>query len=152
MNFRRLFYCHGGSKLLSAFVVLAAALINTPSQAQIRVALTSLSTDFAGIYTASHLGLFAKEGIQVETILISSSAINVPALLAKEIDVLMSAGEAGIRVYNEGYKSIRIIGSIIDKFTFVLMTKKIFRPKSSPSVSAAAYEKELAYKAVAKKL
>ena len=123
MNFRQLSCHHNGSKFFSTFVVFAATLFSTPSQAQIRVALTSLSTDFAGIYTASHLGLFAKEGIQVETILISSSAINVPALLAKEIDVLMSAGEAGIRVYNEGYKSIRIIGSIIDKFTFILMAK-----------------------------
>jgi ABC-type nitrate/sulfonate/bicarbonate transport system substrate-binding protein len=123
MNFTRLFCRRSRSHLVPVWVVFAATLCSAPSQAQIRVALTSLSTDFAGIYTASHLGLFAKEGIQVETILISSSAINVPALLAKEIDVLMSAGEAGIRVYNEGYKSIRIIGSIIDKFTFILMAK-----------------------------
>jgi ABC-type nitrate/sulfonate/bicarbonate transport system substrate-binding protein len=111
------------SKILAVFIVFAATISSAPAQAQIRVALTSLSTDFAGIYTASHLGLFAKEGIQVETILISSSAINVPALLAKEIDVLLSAGEAGLRVYHEGYKSMRIIGSIIDKFTFTLMAK-----------------------------
>jgi ABC-type nitrate/sulfonate/bicarbonate transport system substrate-binding protein len=124
MNLRRLLGCSYAAKLVSVLVVFAAApLFVAPSQAQLRVALTSFSSDFAGIYTASHLGLFAKEGIQVETILISSSAINVPALLAKEIDVLMSAGEAGIRVYNEGYKSIRIIGSIIDRFTFTLMVK-----------------------------
>jgi ABC-type nitrate/sulfonate/bicarbonate transport system substrate-binding protein len=113
----------GTRKIFSALVFFAATIFSAPAQAQIRVALTSLSTDFAGIYTASHLGLFAKEGIQVETILISSSAINVPALLAKEIDVLMSAGEAGLRVYHEGYKGMRIIGSIIDKFTFTLMAK-----------------------------
>ena len=41
MNLRRLFYCHGANKLLSALVVLAAALINTPAQAQLRIALTS---------------------------------------------------------------------------------------------------------------
>ena len=90
MNFTRLFCRRSRSHLVPVWVVFAATLFSAPSQAQIRVALTSLSTDFDGIYTASHLGLFAKEGIQVETILISSSAINVPALLA-EIDVLISA-------------------------------------------------------------
>ncbi len=123
MKFKRLIRGPGISKILSAFVFYAAMMLSTPAQAQIRVALTSLSTDFAGIYTAAYLGLFAKEGIQVETILISSSAINVPALLAGEIDVLFSAGEAGLRVYHEGYKGIRIIGSIIDKFTFTLMAR-----------------------------
>src|SRR5262249_51522107 len=103
--------------------VFAFLSFDASAEAQIRVALTSMSSDFAGIYTASYLGLFAKEGVQVETVLISSSAVNVPALLAKEIDVLLSAGEAGLRVYNEGYKNIRIIGSIIDKFTFILMAK-----------------------------
>src|ERR1044071_9155175 len=122
MNFRELF-CRRRILLVPMWVVFATTWFSAPGQAQIRVALTSFSSDFAGIYTASHLGLFAKEGIPVETVLISSSAVNVPALLAKEIDVLMSAGEAGLRVYNEGYKSIRIIGSIIDKFTFILMAK-----------------------------
>src|SRR6187402_198144 len=98
MNFRRFFDCNDFGRSLLALGVFVLFSFSTPSQAQIRVALTSMSSDFAGIYTASHLGLFAKEGIQVETILISSSAVNVPALLAKEIDVLMSAGEAGIRV------------------------------------------------------
>jgi ABC-type nitrate/sulfonate/bicarbonate transport system substrate-binding protein len=123
MKFRRLINCRAGSTFIAGSVFIAATLFGAAAQAQIRVALTSLSTDFAGIYTASHLGLFAKEGIQVETILISSSAVNVPALLAKEIDLLMTAGEAGLRVYQEGYKNIRIIGSIIDKFTFTLMVK-----------------------------
>jgi len=109
--------------MVSACIIVAAMIYSAPAQAQIRIALTSLSSDFAGVYTAAHLGLFAKEGIQVETVLISSSAINVPALLAKEIDVLMSAGEAGLRVYHEGYRGMRIIGSIIDKFTFTLMVK-----------------------------
>ena len=129
-NLKHLFYRgHLCTGLLALGVFLLCSL-NTPLQAQMRIALTSMSSDFAGIYTASYLGLFAKEGVQVETVLISSSAVNVPALLAKEIDVLMSAGEAGLRVYNEGYKSIRIIGSIIDKFTFILMAK--------PTISAPA--------------
>jgi ABC-type nitrate/sulfonate/bicarbonate transport system substrate-binding protein len=123
MTRKRPIRCFSSSKILAVLVVFAATIFSAPAYPQIRVALTSLSTDFAGIYTASHLGLFAKEGIQVETILISSSAINVPALLAKEIDVLLSAGEAGLRVYHEGYRGMRIIGSIIDKFTFTLMAK-----------------------------
>jgi ABC-type nitrate/sulfonate/bicarbonate transport system substrate-binding protein len=119
----REFMSRGAGTLVAALVVFGVTMFSTPAGAQVRVALTSLSSDFAGIYTASHLGLFAKEGIQVEPILISSSAINVPALLAKEIDVLLSAGEAGLRVYHEGYKGMRIIASIIDKFTFTLMAK-----------------------------
>jgi NitT/TauT family transport system substrate-binding protein len=123
MTFKPLIRYLATSKILSALVLVTLIMLSAPAQSQIRVALTSLSTDFAGIYTASHLGLFAKEGIQVETILISSSAINVPALLAKEIDLLMTAGEAGLRVYHEGYKGMRIVASIIDKFTFTLMAK-----------------------------
>src|SRR4051812_42890768 len=87
-----------------SFVVFGILIFNPSAQAQVRVALTSLSADFAGLYTAQHLGLFAKEGVQVESVLISSSAVNLPALLAKEIDLLMSAGEAGLRVYQGGYK------------------------------------------------
>lgn len=113
----------GTGKMVAGLIFLAATLSAAPTSAQLRVALTSLSTDFAGVFTAAHLGLFAKEGIQVDTILISSSAINVPALLAKEIDVLLSAGEAGLRVYHEGYRAVRIIGSVIDKFTFTLMAR-----------------------------
>jgi ABC-type nitrate/sulfonate/bicarbonate transport system substrate-binding protein len=102
-----------------AFVVFGISIFTSQSQAQVRIALTSFSADFAGLYTAQHLGLFAKEGVQVEPILISSSAVNIPSLLAKEIDLLMSAGEAGLRVYHGGYKNIRII----DKFTFTLMVR-----------------------------
>jgi ABC-type nitrate/sulfonate/bicarbonate transport system substrate-binding protein len=89
---------------LFGLMVFGIRIFNSPSHAQVRLALTSFSADFAGVYTAQHLGLFAKEGIHVESILISSSAVNIPSLLAKGIDLLMSAGEAGLRVYHGGYK------------------------------------------------
>jgi ABC-type nitrate/sulfonate/bicarbonate transport system substrate-binding protein len=73
--------------------------------------------------TAIEEKLFEKRGIDLVHVYIASSTIVLPALLTREVDVATLSGEAVVRAYHQGAKSLVLIGTQLDKFTFSLYTK-----------------------------
>jgi ABC-type nitrate/sulfonate/bicarbonate transport system substrate-binding protein len=113
------------SGLLAGFF-LAACLIASekPLRAQtVRLAFSSLSASSAGYFTAIEEKLFARRGIDLIHIYIASSAVVLPAVLTREVDVATLSGEAATRAYYQGAKNLAIIATPVDKFTFSLFTK-----------------------------
>lgn len=89
----------------------------------VRLAFSSFSATNAGFLTAIEEKLFEKRGIDLVHLYIASSTIVLPALLTREVDMATLSGEAVVRAYHQGAKSLVLIGTQLDKFTFSLYTK-----------------------------
>ncbi|HXV48633.1 MAG TPA: ABC transporter substrate-binding protein [Candidatus Binatia bacterium] len=112
-------------KRLSAiwFVVLLVGSGETLAADAVRLAFSSFSATNAGYLTAIEEKLFAKRGIDLVHVYIASSSIVLPAVLTREVDMATLSGEAVVRAYHQGAKSLTIVGTQLDKFTFSLYTK-----------------------------
>jgi ABC-type nitrate/sulfonate/bicarbonate transport system substrate-binding protein len=89
----------------------------------VRLAFSSFSATNAGFLTAIEEKLFERRGIDLTYVYIASSAVVLPAVLTREVDVATLSGEAVTRAYQQGAKNLVIIGTQLDKFTFSLYTK-----------------------------
>jgi NitT/TauT family transport system substrate-binding protein len=110
------------------FSVLLIALSVTGGQLSFaadsaRLAFSSFSATNAGYFTAIDEKMFARRGIDLTHLYIASSSVVLPAVLTREVDVATLSGEAVARAYQQGAKSLVIIGTQLDKFTFSLYTR-----------------------------
>lgn len=89
----------------------------------LRLAFSSFSATNAGFFTAIDEKLFERRGIDLTHVYIASSAVVLPAVLTREVDLATLSGETVARAYHQGAKNLAIIGTQVDKFTFSLYTK-----------------------------
>lgn len=89
----------------------------------VRMAFSSFSATNAGFLTAIEEKLFEKRGIDLIHVYIASSAVVLPAVLTHEVDFASVSGEAAVRAYHQGARSLAVVGTQLDKFTFSLYTK-----------------------------
>ena len=116
-----------GLRLLWAVFLLVVDLVGFPTKGRagdvVRLAFSSLSATNAGFLTAIEEKLFEKRGIELIPVYIASSSIALAAVLTREGDFATLSGEAAVRAYHQGARSLAIIGTQLDKFTFSLYTK-----------------------------
>ena len=93
----------------------------------VRLAFSSFSATNAGFLTAIDEKLFERRGLDLIHVYIASSAIVLPAVLTREVDFATLSGEAVVRAYYQGAKSLTIVGTQLDKFTFSLYTRPEIR-------------------------
>jgi len=89
----------------------------------VRLAFSSFSATNAGFFTAIEEKLFERRGIDLTHVYIASSAVVLPAVLTREVDLATLSGETVARAYHSGAKNLTIVGTQLDKFTFSLYTK-----------------------------
>jgi ABC-type nitrate/sulfonate/bicarbonate transport system substrate-binding protein len=89
----------------------------------VRLAFSSFSATNAGFFTAIQEKLFDRRGIDLTYIYIASSAVVLPAVLTREVDFATLSGETVARAYHQGARSLAIVGTQLDKFTFSLYTR-----------------------------
>jgi ABC-type nitrate/sulfonate/bicarbonate transport system substrate-binding protein len=89
----------------------------------VRLAFSSFSATNAGFFTAIEERLFERRGIDLIHLYIASSAVVLPAVLTREVDVATLSGETVVRAYHQGAKSLTVLGTQLDKFTFSLYTR-----------------------------
>lgn len=89
----------------------------------VRLAFSSFSATNAGFLTAIEEKLFEKRSIDLTHVYIASSSIVLPAVLTREVDFATTSGETVVRAYHQGARSLTIVGTQLDKFTFSLYTK-----------------------------
>jgi ABC-type nitrate/sulfonate/bicarbonate transport system substrate-binding protein len=116
-----------GLRLLLAVSLLVVELVGSPTNGRagdvVRLAFSSFSATNAGFLAAIEEKLFEKRGIELIPIYIASSSIALPAVLTREVDFATLSGEAAVRAYHQGARSLAVIGTQLDKFTFSLYTK-----------------------------
>lgn len=112
-------------RLTAALLAVLLLLFNERafSGDTVRLAFSSFSATNAGFFTAIEEKLFERRGIDLTYVYIASSAVVLPAVLTREVDFATLSGETVVRAYHQGARSLAIVGTQLDKFTFSLYTK-----------------------------
>lgn len=112
---------------LAPAIVFVLALLSGLATARaadtVRLAFSSFSATNAGFLTAIEEKLFERRGIDLIHVYIASSAVVLPAVLTREVDLATLSGETVARAYRGGAKNLTIVGTQLDKFTFSLYTR-----------------------------
>jgi len=119
--------------LLWAVFLLVVELVGSPTNGRagdvLRLAFSSFSATNAGFLTAIEEKLFEKRGIELIPVYIASSSIALPAVLTREVDFATLSGEAAVRAYHQGARSLAVIGTQLDKFTFRFTPNRRSKPR-----------------------
>ena len=112
-------------KFISSIVMATCFIVAGRADAAdtVRLAFSSFSATNAGFLTAIEERLFERRGIDLTHVYIASSTVVLPAVLTREVDFATLSGETVARAYHQGAKSLAIVGTQLDKFTFSLYTK-----------------------------
>ena len=111
-NFRRASYAVGASVLVALILFVKPIASRAQSGARVRplrVAYLSTSATMASVWMAKETGAFAKEGLDIEVLSMSSSSA-IPALIANEIDVVQVSAAPVIIASLRGIDVVFIAG------------------------------------------
>ena len=114
MNFKKTF----------AFVVLVGLIIGGGEQSwaqttNVRIAFNG----FGGIvplYLGQDMGIFKKQGLNLEMIFIPGGSLSLQALIGKSLDLLMTGGPPVVNAYLQGAK-IKIIGGATNLLPYMFV-------------------------------
>src|SRR6266508_1663897 len=115
MNFKKTF----------AFVVLVGLIIGGGEQSwaqttNVRIAFNG----FGGIvplYLGQDVGIFKKQGLNLEMIFIPGGSLSLQALIGKSLDLLLTGGPPVVNGYLQGAK-IKIIGGVTNLLPYMFVT------------------------------
>jgi len=110
--------------VLAALIVATLANSHVTAQTQmekLRVAYTVISPTQATVWTAKELGFFAKQGLDVEMVLLVGAPLAVTAMMAGETPIIHTGASAVITSNLTGSGSVLIAGSV-NRFPYILFT------------------------------
>ena len=112
--------------LLSSIVTVAASV---RAQDQIRMGLSSVSALHSAVWVAEQKGLFRKYGIDPEVIVTGQgAATGISALLANDIQVVASAGDALVASTLQGADTVMIAGVVNKGLQRIMARSEIKTP------------------------
>src|SRR4029077_15976340 len=103
-------------------VLLALPLSQGIAAEKIRIATAGLAASSAAVWAALETKTFQKHGLEVEYIIIDNGTVGGQALLAGELQVLVSTGALAITANLKG-GDLTIIGGIINFIPFQLISR-----------------------------
>lgn len=107
---------------LVGFVLVASPLSQAVAAEKIRIATAGLAASSAAVWAALETKTFQKHGLEVEYIIIDNGTVGGQALLAGELQVLVSTGALAITANLKG-GDLTIIGGIINFIPFQLISR-----------------------------
>jgi NitT/TauT family transport system substrate-binding protein len=104
--------------------ILLFILINSPASAadRMRIAYSSISGAYVGIWMAHDAGLFAREGLDDQIIFIPSATQLAQVTVAGDVDIASLGGGPMIAAVLSG-ADLKIIGNNVNKMIFSVHTK-----------------------------
>ena len=117
--------------LFSLWLLLSIVLVPTGSpEAQekfkLRVSSATKTLGYGPLWIASNQGFFARQGLDVDLVVIRASDVGIQALAGGSLDVAGSAADAPIAAVEKGLDLV-IIGGIINGLTQSIMAAKKFK-------------------------
>ena len=103
------------------FVLLLSVPLGAAER--IRIGYSSISGSYIGIWVAHDAGLFTKEGLEDQIILIPSGSQLAQVTVAGEVEVGFFNGSSAMAAAMQG-ADIKIIGNTVNKMIFSLYTKQ----------------------------
>lgn len=112
--------------LLSSIVTVAASV---RAQDKIRMGLSSVSALHSAVWVAEQKGLFRKHGVDAEIIVTGQgAATGISALLANDIQVVASAGDALVASMLQGADTVMIAGVVNKGLQRIMARSEIKTP------------------------
>src|SRR5438034_2446746 len=108
----------------SIFVIFVLILCSSTafSADRIRIAYSSISGAYTGIWVAHDAGFFAKEGLEDQIILIPSATQLAQVTIAGDVDISSLGGGPMIAAALSG-ADLKVFGNNVNKMIFSLHTK-----------------------------
>ena len=112
--------------LFSSIVTVAASV---RAQDKIRMGLSSVSALHSAVWVAEQKGLFRKHGVEAEIIVTGQgAATGISALLANDIQVVASAGDALVASTLQGADTVMIAGVVNKGLQRIMARSEIKTP------------------------
>src|SRR5215207_7780898 len=100
-----------------------------PQQPRVRIAYSSISSIFAGLWVAKDTGAFEKYGVRGELLYIGAGSVAVQAMMGGEVEVVAGAGNAVIAATLQGAPLVSV-GSVANLAAMTLWVQpEIKRPE-----------------------
>jgi NitT/TauT family transport system substrate-binding protein len=111
-------------KRIGLLAILLSVLCAVPGLAadRLRIAYSSISAAYAGIWVARDAGFFAKEGLEDQIIFIPSATQLAQVLVAGDVDVA-SLGGGPVMAASLSGADLKVIGNNVNKLIFSIHTK-----------------------------
>lgn len=110
-------------RLILSTALLFSLMVSFSSGAdRIRIGYSSISGSYIGIWVAHDAGLFAKEGLEDQIILIPSGSQLAQVTVAGEVDIASFNGSSAMAAALQG-ADIKIIGNTTNKMIFSIYVK-----------------------------
>ena len=89
----------------------AWAAAAAPQLPRVRIAYSSISSIFAGLWVAKEAGVFEKYGLRGELLYIGAGSVAVQAMMGGEVEVVAGAGNAVVSAILQGAPLVSV-GSV----------------------------------------
>ena len=111
-------------KCIRLLAILLSVLCAAPGLAadRLRIAYSSISAAYAGIWVARDAGFFAKEGLEDQIIFIPSATQLAQVLVAGDVDIA-SLGGGPVMAASLSGADLKVIGNNVNKLIFSIHTK-----------------------------
>lgn len=107
----------------------SSALAAAPQLPRVRIAYSSISSIFAGLWVAKETGAFEKHGVRGELLYIGAGSVAVQAMMGGEVEVVAGAGNAVIAAILQGAPLVSV-GSVANLAAMTLWVQPdIKRPE-----------------------
>jgi len=114
--------------LVLAFVLQCSAA-NAQERIKLRVSTAAKTLGYGPLWIASKIGFFAREGLDVDLVVIRASDVGIQALAGGSLEIAGSAADAPIAAIEKGLDLV-IVGGIINGLTQSIMAAKKFKTYS----------------------
>ncbi len=109
-------------KLVIALLILSSFATSASAADRLRIAYSSISAAYLGIWVARDAGLFAREGFDDQIIFIPSATQLAQVLVAGDVDIA-SLGGGPVMAASLSGADLKVIGNNVNKLIFSIHTK-----------------------------
>ena len=105
---------------------VSSSIAATPQLPRLRIAYSSISSIFAGLWVAKETGAFEKYGVRGELLYIGAGSVAVQAMMGGEVEVVAGAGNAVIAATLQGAPLVSV-GSVANLAAMTLWVQPDIR-------------------------
>jgi len=116
-----------GSPIVAVLVVLFTAHIcGAQERVKLRISAATKTLGYGPLWIAARMGFFAKQGLDVDLVVIRASDVGIQALAGDSLEIAGSSSDAPIAAIEKGLDLV-IVGGLINGLTQSIMAAKRFK-------------------------
>jgi NitT/TauT family transport system substrate-binding protein len=107
-------------------IILQCGVASAQEKVRLRISSATKTLGYGPLWIASRMGFFAKQGLDVDLVVIRASDVGIQALAGGSLEIAGSASDAPIAAVEKGLDLV-IVGGIINGLTQSIMAAKRFK-------------------------